>query len=222
LVLKGWSGQPTNPATQIGGVRWIEAADWAPYQKKTFVTPAFPGYVSGHSTFSRAAAEVLAAMTGSPFFPGGLGIYRIASLAFEAGPTQPVELQWATYFDAADQAGLSRLWGGIHVSVDDLTGRRLGSYCGQSAWALARQYFDGSILRAPMALSIGRLDTGGCVVRCDTLRGFYYKLQTTSDLLHGFADDPAGFTQAVDSPTLLVDTSPNARKFYRLIRARLD
>src|SRR5439155_12592378 len=90
VAILAWPGQPADPATQYSGVRWILAANWVPYQKKTFVTPAFPGYISGHSTFSRAAAEVLAAITGSPFFPDGLGTYTAPAntgLTFEKGPT---------------------------------------------------------------------------------------------------------------------------------------
>ena len=76
IAILAWPGQPADPLRQNSGVRWIGAADWLPYQKRTFVTPAFPGYISGHSTFSRAAAEVLAAITGSEFFPGGQGQRR--------------------------------------------------------------------------------------------------------------------------------------------------
>jgi hypothetical protein len=64
-------------------------------------------------------------------------------LKFEAGPSRDVVLEWATYSDAADQAGISRLYGGIHISADDLTGRRVGFECGQAAWAMARRYYDG-------------------------------------------------------------------------------
>ena len=144
-VLAG-RGVPADPELDVGGVGWIRAVEWVAYQLPTFVTPAFAGYVSGHSTFSRAAAEVLAAMTGSPFFPGGLGSWKVpaGSLEFEAGPRQDVELQWATYFDAADQAGISRLYGGIHVAVDDLRGRVMGAECGRLGWALAQRYFDGT------------------------------------------------------------------------------
>jgi hypothetical protein len=53
-------------------------------------------------------------------------------------------LQWATYFDAADDAGISRLYMGIHISPDDFQGRRMGSTCGKDAWALAQRYFDES------------------------------------------------------------------------------
>ncbi len=52
-------------------------------------------------------------------------------------------LQWATYFDAADQAGISRLYGGIHVRADDLAGRLMGSTCGRGAWELASRHFAG-------------------------------------------------------------------------------
>ena len=138
---------PRIPTTQIGGVKWILAADWIPYQLPTFVTPAFPGYVSGHSTFSRAAAEVVTGFTGSEYFPGGLGGYTIkaGSLKFEAGPTTDIRLEWATYYDAADQAGQSRLYGGIHVEADDLTGRRIGSMCGTAAWAMAKRSYAGQV-----------------------------------------------------------------------------
>jgi hypothetical protein len=144
--IRAWAGFPENPATQASGVRWIHAADWVPYQLPTFVTPAFAGYVSGHSTFSRAAAEVLTAFTGSSYFPGGL--YEVpvprGALKIEQGPSRDVTLQWATYFDAADAAGTSRLWMGIHVPPDDFMGRRVGAQCGKEAWALAKRHFEGA------------------------------------------------------------------------------
>ena len=130
-----------------GEVHWIRTERWMPYQAATFVTPAFAAYVSGHSTFSRAAAEVLAAFTGSAFFPGGLGAFRAeadAFLAFDEGPSVGVTLQWATYFDAADEAGISRLYGGIHVPADDFAGRGLGATIGQEAFALAQEFFAGT------------------------------------------------------------------------------
>jgi hypothetical protein len=145
-ALAGHPGEVAIRAWQPGGVDWLLAVDWVPYQAPTFVTPAFAGYFSGHSTFSRAAAEVLAGMTGSEYFPGGLSEWKVSagSLKFEAGPSSDVVLKWATYYDAADQAGLSRLYGGIHISADDFTGRVVGARCGQAAWGLARHYFDGT------------------------------------------------------------------------------
>jgi uncharacterized protein DUF6851 len=146
IVIKAWRGFPKDPATETSGVGWIRAVDWVPYQRSTFVTPAFAGYPSGHSTFSRAAAEVMTAFTGSEYFPGGLSVWTLpkGELKHEDGPTQDVTLEWATYFDAADQAGVSRLFMGIHVPSDDVQGRKIGSTCGKDAMALALEYFDGS------------------------------------------------------------------------------
>jgi hypothetical protein len=145
IAIRAWAGNPADPKTQTGGVAWILAVDWIPYQLPTFVTPAFSGWVSGHSTFSRAAAEVLTGFTGSEYFPGGNSGYTIpaGSLKFEKGAATDIPLEWATYYDAADQAGQSRLWGGIHIQADDFTGRTIGSECGKAAWARAQQYYDG-------------------------------------------------------------------------------
>jgi len=135
IAVKALLGNPPS-ATQTSGVGWVLGEDWVPYQRETFVTPAFPAYTSGHSTFSRAGAEVLTRFTGSEF-PGGLASYNFAAgrgLGFEAGPAADVQLQWATYYDAADQAGLSRLYGGIHIAADDFVGRRLGSKVGLNAF----------------------------------------------------------------------------------------
>jgi len=146
IAIRAWLGNPDDPETQVGGVGWILAVDWVPYQLPTFVTPAFQGFISGHSTFSRAGAEVLTAFTGSEYFPGGVSGYTIeaGSLKFEKGPTTDIQLEWATYYDAADQAGQSRLLGGIHIAVDDFTGRIIGSQCGKEAFALALHYYDGT------------------------------------------------------------------------------
>jgi hypothetical protein len=147
IALFVWPGEPADPTTQFSPSTWIRAKNWVAYQRKTFVTPPFAGYFSGHSTYSRAAAEVLTHVTGSAFFPGGLGEFVAPAntfLKFEVGPTSDVRLQWATYYDAADQAGLSRVYGGIHPRVDDFTGRIVGSDVGHTAWARALAYFDGT------------------------------------------------------------------------------
>ncbi|MGK0348017.1 MAG: hypothetical protein ACI855_004106, partial [Myxococcota bacterium] len=86
------------------------------------------------------------------YFPGGLATFSAVQdeyLVFEQGPSTSITLQWATYADAADQAGQSRLWGGIHVEPDDLDGRVIGAVVGELAVEKARQYFDGTV--APSA-----------------------------------------------------------------------
>jgi hypothetical protein len=135
-----WPGAPGDHKRRTSACAWTRGVEWSPYQPRTFVSPAFPGYVSGHSTFSRAAAEVLSSLTGSPYFPGGLGEFVAETnqyLKFEQGPSTQVRLQWATYYDAADQAGQSRIWGGIHVLPDDHDGRRFGAQVGLRAVAWA-------------------------------------------------------------------------------------
>ncbi|MEK6207310.1 MAG: vanadium-dependent haloperoxidase [Chloroflexota bacterium] len=145
IAVRAWQGNPADPKTQTSPVTWILGTAWIPFQLPTFVTPSFQGYVSGHSTFSRAAAEVLTGITGSEYFPGGLSESTVkpGSFRIEAGPSAVVRLQWATYYDAADQAGQSRLYGGIHVQADDFTGRIVGATCGKDAWALAQRYYAG-------------------------------------------------------------------------------
>ena len=84
----GWGSRETAP-TRSSGVGWVRAVDWITYQRRTFVTPAFPAFISGHSTSSRTGAEVLASLTASPYFPGGFGEYvtpKDKFLSFEKGP----------------------------------------------------------------------------------------------------------------------------------------
>jgi hypothetical protein len=150
IKIKAWKGPDyiANPDTDAAGVDWILGERWWPYQRPTFVTPPFAGYLSGHSAFSRAAAEVLTLITGDAFFPGGMGTFDIIQnefLVFEEGPTQSFTLQWATYRDASDQTSLSRIWGGIHPPIDDIRGRIIGDKIGKDAFDLANQYFDATL-----------------------------------------------------------------------------
>jgi len=142
-----WRGHPyiSNPATEIAGVGWILAERWWPYQRNTFVTPPFAGYISGHSTYSRSAAEALTLLTGDEYFPGGMAEYHIGAnsgfLGLEKGPSVDVILQWATYRDASDETSLSRIWGSIHPPVDDIPGRVIGTKCGVASYNLSKELF---------------------------------------------------------------------------------
>ena len=148
IKVRAWRGpdRVADPATDAAGVGWILAENWWPYQRPSFVTPPFAGYVSGHSTYSRAAAEVLTALTGDPFFPGGMSAFPVPAndfLVFERGPSVDMTLQWATYRDAADQCSLSRIWGGIHPPADDIPGRLIGERVGRDGVMLALSLFAG-------------------------------------------------------------------------------
>lgn len=146
IKIKSWRGPSSvnNPSIDQAGVDWILAEHWWPYQRPSFVTPPFAGYVSGHSTYSRAAAELLTAITGDKYFPGGMSEFSISAndfLVFEQGPSIDMTLQWATYRDASDQCSLSRIWGGIHPPADDIPGRIIGKQIGINAFEAAQQYF---------------------------------------------------------------------------------
>jgi hypothetical protein len=150
IAIYAWRGHDyiNDPEHDVAGAGWILAENWWPYQRPSFVTPPFPGYVSGHSTYSRAAAELMTLLTGSPWFPGGLGEFYCPQnefLVFEDGPSMDVTLQWAAYRDASDQCSLSRIWGGIHPGCDDIPGRRMGLIIGPEAWDHALEYFGGRI-----------------------------------------------------------------------------
>lgn len=126
------------------GTRVIRGEDWEPYQPEWFPTPPFSEYVSGHSTFSAAAAEVLKRFTGSDRFGASVTITE-GDLGVEPGvPAQPVTLHWETFSEAADEAGISRRFGGIHFRDGDLEGRRMGRLVGAQAWEKAVSYFRGS------------------------------------------------------------------------------
>mgnify|MGYP001563425579 CR=1 FL=1 len=143
VFLKNWRGEPGDLKKEVGGVAWVRAGEWTTYQRRTFYTPAFPGFVSGHSTYSRAGAEVLTLATGSPYFPGGYGEFvakKDSYLTNERGPSTDVHLGWATFQDAADQAGQSRIIGGIHYRPDDFEGRKIGYQVGHVAFERATSY----------------------------------------------------------------------------------
>ncbi len=136
LAVFSWRGVPNKPAEDISGVGWVRAADWSPYHLRTFPTPNFAGYVSGHSTFSRAGAEVMALLTGSPFFPGGLKEFDFEAgkyLQVEYGPREDLTVQVATYYDAADITGVARIYCGVHIAADDFVGRKVGARVGTDA-----------------------------------------------------------------------------------------
>ena len=163
IKLLAWRGPDyiEDPDTDVAGVAWILAENWWPYQRPTFVTPPFAGYVSGHSTYSRTAAEVLTALTGDEYFPGGMSDFKAEKdnfLVFERGPSVTLTLQWATYRDASDQCSLSRIWGGIHPPIDDIPGRLIGIKIGQAAFEHAMSFVeaDGSLVESSSQIKQGQ------------------------------------------------------------------
>jgi len=136
--IRAWGG-PGKGTVEMDGSQWI------PYQPATFPTPPFPNYVSGRSTYSAAAAAILRLWTGSDFFGDSVTLPP-GSSNIEPGisPARTVTLRWETFTDAANEAGMSRRYGGIHFRAADLAGRLLGRLVAYGAWSKAQSYFDGT------------------------------------------------------------------------------
>ena len=140
--LGGYAVEAWQPAQ---GTQKILATDFVTYQTpNSDPSPPFAEYTSGHSAFSAAAAEVLKLATGSDEFDASV-IFEPESSRFEPGliPKEDVTLDWSTFDEAADEAGISRLYGGIHFSDGDFNGRRLGREVGAAVYDEAQFYING-------------------------------------------------------------------------------
>ncbi|MDQ3876355.1 MAG: vanadium-dependent haloperoxidase [Actinomycetota bacterium] len=137
-TITAWAG-PYRGRGEIDGPAWL------PYQPSYFPTPPFPEYSSGHSNFSAAGAEILRRFTRSDIF-GGEATITAGSSKVEPGtvPATDITLSWPTFSAAADEAGLSRRYGGIHFEQGDLDARRTGRLAARTAWAKALTYFNGT------------------------------------------------------------------------------
>jgi hypothetical protein len=133
------------PGKGFAGPEGVPADQWIPYQALNVVTPGFPEYVSGHSTFTSAGATMLAQFNGSDTF-GASVLFKQGSSKIDPGtPASDVELTWATFSDAANDAGMSRRWGGIHFYTGDTHGRGLGRQVATNVWGTGQNYIKGFI-----------------------------------------------------------------------------
>ena len=143
------------------GVSDMPAEDWHPYSPSTFITPPFPGYTSGHSTVSGAAAKILELFTGSDRF--GDMEKRKAGMLTEPGfecqimmmrdgklppghekMTCDVALALPTFTATAEMAAVSRLWGGYHIRTDNEVGMVQGRKVAEYSWPKYKEYFEGT------------------------------------------------------------------------------
>ena len=124
------------------GTQSIDGGTWGSY----IATPAFAEYVSGHSTFSGAGSYILSQVVKNGAFNDSYTAPAGSSLV-EPGitPASPITLSWATFTDAAVQAGMSRRYGGIHFQQADVDGRALGNSVAQQAGIKALAYIQGTI-----------------------------------------------------------------------------
>jgi hypothetical protein len=62
----------------------------------------------------------------------------------QAGPDHEVVLSWSTFTEAADESGMSQLYGGIHFEDADMEGRLLGHRVAALSWKKAQAYISGA------------------------------------------------------------------------------
>lgn len=151
--VRGWAGPGK-------GVTELPAEEWYPYSPRTFVTPPFPGYPSGHSTVSGACGKILELFTGSDKFDtvekrkaGDLTEPGFACELMQAidgkpyhqkGLTCDVALKLPTFSATAEMAGISRVMGGYHIQADNVEGLKLGRKVAEHLWPKIKAYFDGT------------------------------------------------------------------------------
>lgn len=146
-----WSTTPGSAPTKL-----IPGQHWMPYNPGSNLTPAFPGFISGHSMFSAASAAALREFTGSDHFGFSTFIPKCDPAFFlidftkcfgrvEAGiPSANTTISYETFSEAAEEAAMSRIYGGIHFPQDNTTGLALGELIGVQAWQKAQRYFNGT------------------------------------------------------------------------------
>jgi hypothetical protein len=136
-TVKAWGGPGK-------GTQDIKGEDFLPYGPATFRTPPFAEYISGHSVFSVAGAEILKRITGSDTFGHSVTV-KAGNGGYESGvPAADITLSWATFTAAADEAGISRQYGGYHFVPGDLDGRAMGRQVAGLAFEKAQAYFNGT------------------------------------------------------------------------------
>jgi hypothetical protein len=132
--IKGWGGPDKGTVS-------IKGEQWHPFSPDVFVTPPFPGYVSGHSCVSAACAKVLELFTGSDRF-GEIEVREAGILTETKG--ERVELPLPTFTATAEMAGISRIMGGYHIQADNVAGLKLGRDVAEVVWAKAKACIAGN------------------------------------------------------------------------------
>lgn len=182
--------EDNNPATE-------KDAAWNHY----LASPPFPAYTSGHSTFSKASAQVLT------HFYGTDAIEFTATSDSLPG----VFRHFASLAACADEVGMSRIYGGIHFQFDNTAGKASGKAIGDYVTAnfLLPNY------RLPLVRMEGLADDKP-VLRVHALIGSTFVLEASPDLQnwHGIATNMAAVGGLV-----LMDDRPGLPSacFYRVV-----
>jgi hypothetical protein len=109
-------------ADQDGNAATTSESNWIPLLK----TPPHPAYTSGHSTFSGAASAVLASLFGDATSFASQTDGHAAPEQRPLDASQIVTRRFDSFTQAAEEAGMSRIYGGIHFNFDNTAGLKLG------------------------------------------------------------------------------------------------
>ncbi len=121
IAVRAWRGIPDDPTTETSGVGWILAVELGAVPAGDVRDPGVPRLRVGPQHVQPRGGRGDDGDHGRPLLPRRPveSTVPAGELLHEEGPTADTTLQWATYYDAADQAGISRLYMGIHIAADD-------------------------------------------------------------------------------------------------------
>ena len=127
-TIAGWAGEVEGWKDEMPG------EEWRPYSPAIFLCPPFPSYASGHSTISGGCGEVLRLFKGNDEF--GASVRLVPGIMTEPDKLgDTVTINFPTFTEAAEMAGMSRVLGGYHIQADNIAGLELGR-------AIARHNFE--------------------------------------------------------------------------------
>jgi Domain of unknown function (DUF6851)/VCPO second helical-bundle domain len=131
-IIEAWGG--------VGkGIKKMKGKEWRPYSPDVFLCPPFPSYTSGHSTISGGCGEALKLWTGSDTF--GSSVELVAGALTEPenlGDT--VTIEFPTFTETAEMAGMSRVLGGYHIQADNVAGLELGRNVAHEVWKFYKKH----------------------------------------------------------------------------------
>lgn len=163
-------------------------------------SPPFPSYTSGHSTFSKASAQVLTHFYGTDAI----------TFTTSSDTVQGVFRSFDSLAACADEIGMSRIYGGFHFMFDNVWGKYTGKLIGDyvsSNYLLSNDFL-------PRVAIDGSRD-GVLLVRTHGHIGHSCILETSPDLSHW---QSISTNQAVAGGVLIHDTNAagQAQRFYRV------
>lgn len=121
------------------GMVKMDGSQWRPYSPDIFLCPPFPSYTSGHSTISGGCGEALKLWTGSDEF--GESVDLVAGALTEPDNLgTKVTLNFPTFTETAEMAGMSRVMGGYHIQADNVAGLQLGRDVAHEVWKFYKKH----------------------------------------------------------------------------------